>query len=130
MKTVLKKGDILVGYRGTEVEFYEVVRVTPKTVLLVSIQKKLLDVNGIEYTAVPIPGSGEKTPPTKHWGTGLCPLRQGTASYPPGHIPGSGGNRSGCGWLPQPTGGLPPVFFRKRAPYSETLAARPPRQAK
>ena len=48
--------------RGTEVEFYEVVRVTPKTVLLVSIQKKLLDVNGIEYTAVPIPGSGEKTP--------------------------------------------------------------------
>lgn len=62
MKTVLKKGDILVGYRGTEVEFYEVVRVTPKTVLLVSIQKKLVDVSGIEYTAVPIPGSGEKTP--------------------------------------------------------------------
>ena len=50
------------GYRGTEVEFYEVVRVTPKTVLLVSIQKKLLDVNGIEYTAAPIPGSGEETP--------------------------------------------------------------------
>ena len=62
MKTVLKKGDILVGYRGTEVEFYEVVRVTPKTVLLVSIQKKLVDVSGIDYTAVPIPGSGEGTP--------------------------------------------------------------------
>ena len=62
MKTVLKKGDILVGYRGTEVEFYEVVRVTPKTVLLVSIQKKLLDVNGIEYTAVPIPGREKKRP--------------------------------------------------------------------
>ena len=56
MKTVLKKGDILAGYRGTEVDFYEVVHVTPKTVLLVSIQKKLVDVNGIEYTAVPIPG--------------------------------------------------------------------------
>lgn len=61
MKTVLKKGDILAGYRGTEVDFYEVVHVTPKTVLLVSIQKKLVDVNGIEYTAVPIPGSGEGT---------------------------------------------------------------------
>lgn len=45
MKTVLKKGDILAGYRGTEVDFYEVVHVTPKTVLLVSIQKKLVDVN-------------------------------------------------------------------------------------
>lgn len=62
MKTVLKKGDILVGYRGTEVEFYEIVRVTPKTVLLVSIQKKLVDVSGIEYTAAPILGSGEGTP--------------------------------------------------------------------
>ena len=47
------------------------------------------------------------------------------------------GNPSGCGWLPQPTGGLPLcyglqrlVFFRKRAPYSETLAARPPPPSK
>ena len=58
----MKKGDILVGYCGTEVVFCEVAHVTPKTVLLVSIQKKLLDVSGIEYTAVPIPGSGEGRP--------------------------------------------------------------------
>lgn len=49
MKTVLKKRDILAGYRGTEVDFYEVVHVTPKTVLLVSIQKKLVDVSGILF---------------------------------------------------------------------------------
>ena len=44
---------------GGEVEFYEVLHVNPKTLRLVRIKKKILSVNGIEYTAVPVPGSGE-----------------------------------------------------------------------
>ena len=58
MKTVVKKGNIFAGYRGTEVKFYEVVHTTPKTVLLVSIKKRILHVKGIQYIAVPVPGSG------------------------------------------------------------------------
>ena len=61
-KAVMKKGDILVGYNGTEVDFYEVIHLTAKTALLVSIQKKILDVSGIQYSAVPVPGSREGTP--------------------------------------------------------------------
>lgn len=58
----MKQGDILVsswGYEQTNVDFYEVVKVTAKTVTLVPIERKVQLKGFMRYTAMPIPGSGK-----------------------------------------------------------------------
>lgn len=58
----MKQGDILVsswGYEQTNVDFYEVVKVTAKTVTLVPIERKVQLKGFMRYEAMPIPGSGK-----------------------------------------------------------------------
>lgn len=58
----MKQGDILVsswGYEQTNVDFYEVVKVTAKTVTLIPIERKVQLKGFMRYEATPIPGSGK-----------------------------------------------------------------------
>ncbi len=56
----LKVGNILVaswGYDQTNIDFFEVVAVLPKSIKLVMIDKRQLDNNGPCVRVVPIPGT-------------------------------------------------------------------------
>lgn len=58
----MKQDDIFVsswGYEQTNVDFYEVVKVTAKTVTLIPIERKVQLKGFMRYTAMPIPGSGK-----------------------------------------------------------------------
>ncbi|WP_370791031.1 hypothetical protein [Bilophila wadsworthia] len=58
----MKQGDILVsswGYEQTNVDFYEVVKVTAKTVTLIPIERKVQLKGFMRYEATPVPGSGK-----------------------------------------------------------------------
>lgn len=58
----MKQGDIFVsswGYEQTNVDFYEVVKATAKTVTLISIERVLQEEGFMRYRAMPIPGSGK-----------------------------------------------------------------------
>lgn len=59
----LKVGDILVsswGYEQTNIDFYEVVKVTPKGVGIVKIEKKTIGpTDGPSIKVVPVPGTGK-----------------------------------------------------------------------
>ena len=55
----MKQGDVFVsswGYEQTNVDFYEVVKVTAKTVMLIPIERKVQLKGFMRYTAMPIPG--------------------------------------------------------------------------
>lgn len=61
----MKKGDILVsswGYEQTNIDFYEVVKATTKTVVLVTLRSERHEDRYLRYQAMPIPGSGFGTP--------------------------------------------------------------------
>ena len=61
----MKKGDILVsswGYEQTNINFYEVVKATAKTVLLVALRSERHKNDFLQYYAMPILGSGFGTP--------------------------------------------------------------------
>ena len=60
----MKQGDVFVnswGYEQTNVDFYEVVKVTAKTITLISIERKVQLKGFMRYTAMSIPGSGKGT---------------------------------------------------------------------
>lgn len=59
----MKQGGIFVsswGYDQTNVDFYKVVKVTAKTVMLIPIERKVQLKGFMRYTAMPIPGSGRE----------------------------------------------------------------------
>lgn len=61
----MKKGDILVsswGYEQTNINFYEVVKATSKTVVLVALRSEKHEDAYLQYHAMPIPGSGFGAP--------------------------------------------------------------------
>ena len=58
----MKQGDVFVsswGYEQTNVDVYEVVKVTAKTVILIPIERKVQLKGFMRYTVMPIPGSGK-----------------------------------------------------------------------
>lgn len=65
----IKLGDIFVsswGYEQTNVDFFEVVKVTPKGVGIVEIGKQSIgDTGGPSVKVVPVPGSAGKGAPVK-----------------------------------------------------------------
>lgn len=61
----MKKGDILVSCWGdaqVNVDFYEVVRTTPNFVFLVALLSHKERIPDMQYTAMPVWGSGYGTP--------------------------------------------------------------------
>ena len=61
----MKKGDILVsswGYEQTNIDFYEVVNATEKTVTLIELASRRESEGYMRYKAMPIPGCGQGKP--------------------------------------------------------------------
>ena len=61
----MKKGDILVsswGYDQTNIDFYEVVKVTEKTATLIELKSNRVEDGYMHYRVTPIPGSGHGKP--------------------------------------------------------------------
>ena len=59
----MKQGDVFVsswGYEQTNVDFYEVVKVTAKTVMLIPIERKVQLKGFMRYTAMRFRGAGRE----------------------------------------------------------------------